>query len=243
LETLTTKHSTTYYHPHHHAYPYPIWSVTPGWPIISGCDSPTDRLSSFIDTHLKPLCSSLPSYVKDTNHFLQTIFNITTPLPPNTILATIDVKSLYTNIPHNEGICTTLGPLDTKHRRMWPLHKVIHQFLIHILKENYFTFNDQLYLQKHGTAMGTKMAPSFSNIFMGTLEESLLSSAPNTSYPSWYILDLDTWRGIVSNIHYTSQLSAPHHQTWNLVLHPECQFPRHHSLCHSTKNNCNHPLH
>jgi hypothetical protein len=134
LETLTTKHSTTYYHPHHHAYPYPIWSVTPGWPIISGCDSPTDRLSSFIDTHLKPLCSSLPSYVKDTNHFLQTIFNITTPLPPNTILATIDVKSLYTNIPHNEGICTTFGALDTKHRRMWPLHKVIHQFLIHILK-------------------------------------------------------------------------------------------------------------
>ena len=114
LETLITKHSNTYYHPHHHTYPcIPIPHM-----IISGCDSPTDRLSSFIDTHLKPLCSSLPSYVKDTNHFLQTIFNITTPLPPNTILATIDVKSLYTNIPHNEGICTTLGALDTKHRRM-----------------------------------------------------------------------------------------------------------------------------
>ena len=115
----------------------------PGRPIISGCDSSTDRLSSFIDTHLKPLCSSLPSYIKDTNHFLQTIFNITTPLPPNTILATIDVKSLYTNIPHDEGIHATLEALYTKHGRMWPLRKVIHQFLIHILKENYFTFNDQ----------------------------------------------------------------------------------------------------
>ena len=73
----------------------------PGRPIISGCDSPTDRLSSFVDFHLKPLCSSLPSYIKDTNHFLQTIFNLETPLPPNTIIATIDVKSLYTNIPHN----------------------------------------------------------------------------------------------------------------------------------------------
>ena len=31
---------------------------TPGRPIISGCDSPTDRLSSFIDSHLKPLRSS-----------------------------------------------------------------------------------------------------------------------------------------------------------------------------------------
>ncbi len=67
--------------------------------------------------------------------------------------------------------------LDTKHGHMWPPHKVIHQFLEHILKEN-FTFKDQLYLQKHGTAMGTKMTPSFANIFMGALEKSFLSSAP-----------------------------------------------------------------
>ena len=51
----------------------------PGRPIISGCDSPTDRLSSFIDFHLKPLCNTLPSYIKDTNHFLQTIFDLDTP--------------------------------------------------------------------------------------------------------------------------------------------------------------------
>ena len=156
---------------------------TPGRPIISGCDSPTDRLSSFIDSHLKPLCTSLPSYIKDTNHFLQTIFNLDTPLPPNTILATIDVKSLYTNIPHDEGINAVLEALDTIHGRMWPLRKVIHQFLEYILKENYFTFMDKLYLQKHGTAMGTKMAPSFANIFMGALEQTLLSSSPNHLIP------------------------------------------------------------
>ena len=155
----------------------------PGRPIISGCDSPTDRLSSFVDFHLKPLCSSLPSYIKDTNHFLQTIFNLETPLPPNTIIATIDVKSLYTNIPHNEGTNAVLESLDTKHGRMWPFRKIIHQFLEYILKENYFTFQDQLYLQKHGTAMGTKMAPSFANIFMGALEQALLSSSPNHLIP------------------------------------------------------------
>ena len=155
----------------------------PGRPIISGCDSPTDRLSSFIDFHLKPLCSSLPSYIKDTNHFLQTIFNLDTPLPPDTIIATIDVKSLYTNIPHAEGINAVLEALDNKHGRMWPLRKVIHQFLEYILKENYFTFNDKLYLQKHGTAMGTKMAPSFANIFMGVLEQTILSSSPDHLIP------------------------------------------------------------
>ena len=66
---------------------------------------------------------------------------------------------------------------------MWPLHKIVHHFLEYILKENYFTFNDKLYLQKHGTAMGTKLAPSFANIFMGALEQTLLSSSPNHLIP------------------------------------------------------------
>ena len=151
----------------------------PGRPIILGCDSPTHRLSSFIDFHLKPLCRSLPSYIKDTNHFLQTIFNLDTPLPPNTIIATIDVKLLYTNIPHAEGINAVLEAFNNKHGCMWPLCKVIHQFLEYILKENYFTFNDKLFLQKHGTAMGTKMAPSFANIIMVAPEQTLFSSSPD----------------------------------------------------------------
>ncbi len=199
----------------------------PGRPIISGCDSPTDRLSSFIDTYLKPLCNSLPSYIKDTNHFLQTIFNLPTPLPPNTILATIDVKSLYTNIPHDEGIHATLEALDTKHGRMWPLRKVIHQFLEHILKENYFTFKYQLYLQKHGTAMGTKMAPSFANIFMGALEKSLLSSAPGHLTPL-------LWKRFIDDIFLIWTHGEESFQTFIKHLnsvHPTIKF----EITHSTK--------
>ena len=67
--------------------------------------------------------------MKDTNHFLQTIFNLDTPLPPNTILATIDVKSLYTNIPHDEGIKSCPGSI---RHHTWTLRKVIHQFLEYI---------------------------------------------------------------------------------------------------------------
>jgi hypothetical protein len=40
-----------------------------------------------------------------------------------------------------------------------------------------FTFDGNHYLQINGAAMGTKMALSYANIFMGDLEERLLLSS------------------------------------------------------------------
>ena len=51
-----------------------------------------------------------------------------------------------------------------------------------ILTMNNFSFNNEPYLQKHGTAMGTRMAPSYANLFMGKFEQrpltTLYSSLP-----------------------------------------------------------------
>ena len=58
------------------------------------------------------------------------------------------------------------------------------QLLEHVLKFNNFMFNGEHYLQISGTAMGTKMAPSYANIFMGKLERRLLHHAP-TKPLSW----------------------------------------------------------
>jgi hypothetical protein len=41
-----------------------------------------------------------------------------------------------------------------------------------VLKKNNFTFNGDHYLQINGTAMGTKMAPSYANTFMGNLKNN-----------------------------------------------------------------------
>jgi hypothetical protein len=42
-----------------------------------------------------------------------------------------------------------------------------------------FTFNGEHFLQINGTAMVTKMAPSYANIFMGKLEKLIIQSAPH----------------------------------------------------------------
>ena len=42
---------------------------TPGRPIISGCGSPTENLSKYLDHYLKPIVKMIPSYIQDTTHF------------------------------------------------------------------------------------------------------------------------------------------------------------------------------
>ena len=58
-----------------------------------------------------------------------------------------------------------------------------------ILTMNNFTFNQHHYLQIHGTAMGTKMAPSFANLFLGIFETNALSNAPFHPHTWWRYLD------------------------------------------------------
>ena len=82
-----------------------IHKPTPvGRTIISGCDGPTERLSSFVDRLIQPIAQKQDSYLKDTTDFINFIEK--TKLPQNVILASMDVTSLYSNIPQEEGITT-----------------------------------------------------------------------------------------------------------------------------------------
>ena len=81
----------------------------------------------------------------------------------------MDVKSLYINIPNNEGISAVRSYLEQstiKH-----LLPVIISFLGLILTLNNFIFNDINFLQTNGASMGTKCAPTYANLFMGKFEE------------------------------------------------------------------------
>ena len=93
----------------------------PGRPIVSSNSHPTEHISEFVDFHIKPLVNKLPSYVKDTNHFLN--IQLTLPdLPANSLLVTLDVSSLYTNIPRNEGIDACYHFLSTRNTPSIPAH-------------------------------------------------------------------------------------------------------------------------
>ena len=71
-------------------------------PIVSSCESPTENISQYVDFWLQPLMKAIPSFLKDTSELINELRNL--PVELDTILVTIDVKSLYTCIPYQEGI-------------------------------------------------------------------------------------------------------------------------------------------
>ena len=58
-----------------------------------------------------------------------------------------------------------------------------------MLKSNNFEFNGRHYLQKRGTAIGTRMAPSYANIFMDRLERRLIQNAEVKPLIWWRYID------------------------------------------------------
>ncbi|XP_068120826.1 uncharacterized protein [Hyperolius riggenbachi] len=65
----------------------------------------------------------------------------------------MDVESLYTSIPHREGMEV-------------------------VLTMNYFLFGDVFYEQVRGTAMGSNVAPCYANLFMEAYEEAFVYTHP-----------------------------------------------------------------
>ena len=122
---------------------------------------------------LQPIALKQESYLKDPPDFINFIER--TRVPENAILVSMDVTSLYTNIPQEEGIEIVCKAYDAFYKEETPIPtEYLKRALKLILQENSFEFNGKNYLQTHGTAMGTKIAVAFANIFMGTVESQIL---------------------------------------------------------------------
>ena len=127
--------------------------------------------SKYVDYHLQPEVCKLKSYTKDSTDAMNKLAEIKSEITEHDILVTMDVHSLYTNIPNDEGMQAVREKLNNSPSRI-PT-RVITTFLLLFLTLNNFIFNGVNYLQTLGCAMGTICAPSYANIFMGRFGETL----------------------------------------------------------------------
>ena len=138
----------------------------PGRPIVSANGCPTEKISALVDIHLRQYLVKTKSYLRDTTDFLNKLSDMD-KLPDDCILGTLDVISLYTNIPNDEG-CFSIYKLLNKERKLSshePTNSNICRLLWLVLTKNNFDFNGKHYLQIGGTAMGTRLAPTYGSIF------------------------------------------------------------------------------
>eukprot|EP00061_Rhincodon_typus_P000028 g10153.t1 len=71
--------------------------------IVSACSCPTKPIFTYLDSIFSPLVQELPTYVRDTIHVLHLLQNFRFPGPQHVIF-TMDIQSLYTCIPHADGL-------------------------------------------------------------------------------------------------------------------------------------------
>ena len=148
--------------------------LPPMRPIVSGFGSCTTKLSEFLDSFLKHQAQRCKSYIKDTNQFLLKLQSLK-KLPSNTILVTMDVSSLYTNIDQEEGAEACFKKLEQRKRKNVP-SLLLKKLILLVLRCNVFRFGSSFFSQKKGTCMGTPMAPNYANLFMDDLEENMIKA-------------------------------------------------------------------
>ena len=142
-------------------------TTPPERPIISCSGSLTENIGLYVEHQIKYLAITHDSYLQDTPDFLRHIeeLNSKMTLPENAILVSMDVSALYTNIPLSEGLECTREALKRRKNKEVPTEFIIRLLEI-VLTYNIFEFNQQLYRQIIGTAMGSRPAPPFANLFM-----------------------------------------------------------------------------
>ena len=142
--------------------------LPPFGPIISGIGCFTENMSAYVDKILQRFLPNIPSCIQDTTRFLNCISKIRSVLH-NALIVSMVVKALYNSIPHSDCIkaCEIFIV-----ENGFPSMEISNITIIidYILKHGNSEFNNESYIQTHGTAMGTQIAPTYANIFFFKLK-------------------------------------------------------------------------
>jgi hypothetical protein len=146
-----------------------------GRPIVGATNWFTTPPSILLDTLLQS--ESFPSHIlKNSESLILHTKNIV--IPENSILVTMDVSALYTNI-DTQILSNLLGSNKKK------------QMLLEFICEcNYFQYADKIYRQTNGIAMGTNSAVNLANLYLLKLLDPLILNNPEITYYARFIDDL-----------------------------------------------------
>ena len=149
-------------------------------PIVSSIGAASYETAKELARILKPLVGSSPFHVQNSKDFIQQIKDI--KLEEDQCIMSYDVKALFTSVPIQPAIDVIRKRLEEdkelqKRTNMSIQHIV--SLLEFCLRSTYFTFQDRLYEQQEGAAMGSPISPIVANLFMEDFERRAIESSPH----------------------------------------------------------------
>ena len=131
-------------------------------PILSAINTPGYNLAKFLIPILEPLTHN-EFTIKDSFSFAKDI----TTYDSSLYMASLDVESLFTNIPLNETINNCVSDLHNKNLYNGKLSKRdLFKLLETATSESSFIFDYLLYKQVDGVAMGSPLGPTLANAIL-----------------------------------------------------------------------------
>ena len=138
----------------------------------------------------------------------------------NVFMASLDVKSLFTNVPVKETIEIVLSKLFENVNYFQEFtRKEFKQLLELASSESVFMFNDNLYRQLDGLSMGLPLAPCMANAFLSAHEINWLHDCPDSFKPLFYRRYVDDTFAI-----FNSEENANRFVNYLNGKHPNMQF-------------------
>ena len=151
-------------------------------PIMAAYNLPNAKLAKFLANLLTPIMSN-EFTISNSFEFCKGLKN----LNPHSFMVSYDIESLFTNIPVFETINVILNKLFTNNSMFHGFDRGTFRDLLEIcVCDTHFIFNNVIYKQIEGVAMGSSLGPVFANIFMCNMEESFLSSCSSSTKPIYY---------------------------------------------------------
>lgn len=153
-------------------------------PVMAAYKTFSYKLAKYIVPILSPFTSNEYT-LKNSYEFFDSLKNFT--LPRNFYMTSFDITSLFTNIPLDETIQISLDHLyqnGNEHRGM--TRTEFKELMSLCVKESYCLFDEVIYKQIDGCAMGSPISGTLANLFLCQHEQQWLENCPEDFKPLYY---------------------------------------------------------
>ena len=155
--------------------------------IMSAIKTPTYNLAKFLVPLLEPITTNIYT-VKNSSEFAKEIAD----QDPRRFMASLDVESLFTNIPLEETINVSCDSLFSNDSKINNINRIYFEKLLRAaLLNNFFNFEGEIYKQIDGVAMGSPLGLTLTNAFLCFHEQIWLNKCLDEFKPVYYRIYVD----------------------------------------------------